>query len=141
MTELSVNLNKVINAPIAKVFDAWLDPKTLTEFMLPMTDMEKPEVQNEAQEGGGFTIIMQVGDNKIPHTGQYLEIDRPNKLVFSWESPASTDGSTVTLTFTEISDNKTGLELSHIKFIDEERRSNHEGGWTTILNKLSEVMK
>ena len=36
MTDLTVNLSKTIHAPIEKVFDAWLDPKTLSQFVLPM---------------------------------------------------------------------------------------------------------
>lgn len=139
MTDLTVNVSKTITAPIAKVFDAWLDPNTLAKFMLPMPGMANSQVENEPHEGGSFTIIMQVGDNKIPHTGKYIEIDRPRKLVFTWESPESVDDSTVTLNFTEQNDDQTKIELSHVKFIDEQRRSNHEGGWGNILAALSQV--
>jgi len=140
MTDLTVNLNKIIHAPIEKVFDAWLDPITLSQFILPMPVMEEPQVENEAIEGGCFTIIMKRGDDKIPHTGKYLEIDRPNKLVFSWNSPVSTDDSVVTLQFTAMGVDKTNIELTHVRFIDEERRSNHQGGWFNILNKLADVI-
>ncbi|MEH6455890.1 MAG: SRPBCC family protein [Cocleimonas sp.] len=140
MTELTVNVSKIIEAPIKKVFDAWLNPETLARFILPMPGMENSQVENEAHEGGAFTIIMHVGDNKIPHTGKYLEIDRPRKLVFTWESPESVDNSIVTLNFTEQDDDRTNIELTHVKFIDEERRSNHEGGWSNILTKLTEVI-
>lgn len=140
MTDLTVNLNKVIQAPIEDVFDAWLNPETLSKFILPMPGMPEPQTQNEAFEGGSFSIIMQVGEDKIPHTGKYLEISRPNKLVFTWESPFSTDNSTVTLTFSALGEDKTNIELTHIRFIDEEARSSHEGGWGNILDILNDVM-
>jgi uncharacterized protein YndB with AHSA1/START domain len=140
MTDLTVNVSKIIQAPISKVFDAWLDPGTLARFMLPMPGMENSQVENEAREGGTFTIIMQVGERKVPHTGQYIKIDRPGKLVFTWESTESVDDSIVTLNFTKLSDNKTNVELTHVKFIDEQRRSNHEGGWGNILSELNEVI-
>lgn len=140
MSDLTVNVSKVINAPATKVFDAWLDPVTLAKFMLPMPGMACPNVENDAYEGGAFTIVMQVGDNKIPHTGNYLEIDRPNKLVFTWSSPESVDDSTVTLLFTEQDGGKTKVELTHMKFIDEQRRSNHEGGWGNILLALDDAI-
>jgi uncharacterized protein YndB with AHSA1/START domain len=139
MTELSVNLTKTIQAPIEKVFAAWLDPATLTRFILPGPDMPQPEVENDAREGGRFTIVMHVGEEKIPHSGSYLTIDRPNKLVFSWESPYSTDDSQVSLIFTQVDADATNIELTHVRFINEEARSNHEGGWTNILDKLTEV--
>ena len=43
---------------------------------------------------------------------------------------------TVTLDFTEINSKTTQIDLKHIKFIDEETRDNHEGGWTGILDAL-----
>lgn len=140
MTDLTVNINKTIHAPIEKVFDAWLNPKTLSQFILPMPGMPVPQVETDAREGGDFTIIMQVGDDKIPHTGKYLEINRPDKLVFTWESPCSIDNSTVTLIFSAVDKNKTDVELTHVRFIDEETRADHEGGWGNILDKLNDVL-
>ncbi len=70
MTDLTVNVTKTINSPIEKVFDAWLNPKLLSQFILPMAGMPQPQVESDAREGGSFTIIMHVGDDKIPHTGE-----------------------------------------------------------------------
>jgi len=140
MTDLTVNVSKTINSPIEKVFDAWLDPELLAQFILPMPDMPHPQTETDAREGGSFTIIMHVGDDKIPHTGEYLEINRPDKLVFTWVSPFSTEGSTVTILFSDLGDDKTHVELTHIKFIDEESRANHEGGWGNILKTLNDVI-
>ena len=140
MTDLTVNITKTIHAPIEEVFDAWLNPETLSQFMLPMPGMPQPQTEIDAREGGSFTIIMQVGDNKIPHTGKYLEISRPDKLVFTWESPFSSDGSIVTLKFSDGGENKTRVDLTHIKFIDEEIRENHERGWGNVLKSLNKIM-
>ena len=140
MTDLTININKTIHAPIEKVFDAWLNPKILSTFMMPMPGMPEPEVEIDARKGGNFKIIMDACDDKLPHTGEYLEIKRPDKLVFTWVSQSSPENSTVTLNFTKIDDNKTNISLSHVKFIDEKARSDHEGGWGHILDKLDEVM-
>ena len=140
MNDLTLSVSKIIHAPIEKVFDAWLDPNMLAQFILPMPGMPHPQVENEAKQGGHFTIIMQVGENKIPHTGEYLEVNRPEKLVFSWASPFSIDGSKVTLNFNEIDSNTTNVELTHTRFIDEEARTDHEGGWTNILEMLDDIL-
>ena len=140
MTDLTVNLNKTVNAPIEKVFDAWLDPGMLARFILPAPGMPQPHVENDPREDGRFTIVRHVGNDKIPHTGSYLTVDRPNRLVFSWESPYSTDDSTVTLDFKAVDANTTQVELTHVKFLHEEARSDHEGGWGNILDKLDEVI-
>ncbi len=139
MNDLICRLSRVINAPIDKVFDAWLDPHLLARFMLPMPGMPQPKIEVDGRVGGRFTIHMDVGEKIIPHSGTYLELDRPNRLVFSWESPFSTDGSTVTLEFTAQDKVKTRLELTHVRFIDEETRDNHEIGWGNILAALDDL--
>jgi len=140
MNDLTVKVTKTIHAPIEKVFDAWLNPEMLSKFILPMPGMPHPQIETDACEGGNFTIIMQVGDDKIPHTGKYVEISRPNKLIFTWESPFSIDGSTVTLELSDLGENKTSIHLTHIKFPDEESRVNHEGGWENILDALNNIL-
>ena len=141
MTELTVQINKTINAPIEKVFDAWLTPEILAKFMMPMPGMPMPDVEIDAREGGRFTIVMHDGDAKLPHTGTYLEIDRPNKLVFTWESHRSVDDSRVALIFTKIDDRRTDIYLTHVTFVDEEARSDHEAGWGNILHKLNDILR
>lgn len=141
MTDLTVKVDKTINAGIEKVFDAWLDPAMLSRFILPDPSMPPPEVENDPREGGRFSIVMQVGDDKLPHTGSYLTIDRPNRLVFSWESAYSPDDSQVSLNFTAVDDATTRVELEHVKFLHEEARADHEGGWGNILDKLAAVAR
>jgi len=141
MTDLEVNIDKIVNAPIEKVFDAWLDPKIMSKFMMGMPDMPESDVETDAREGGNFTIIMHYRGERLPHTGKYLEISRPDRLAFTWASHHSVvDNSTVTLIFTKIDDHRTNISLAHVKFIDEEARLAHEGGWGCVLDKLSEVM-
>ena len=140
MNELVVNIERTINASAERIFNAWLNPETLGKFMLPMPGMPECQTEVDARVGGRFTIWMQVGEDKIPHSGEYLKIEEFDELAFSWESPASTDGSVVTIRLTEISADKTEIKLTHTKFIDEERRNNHESGWGNILSELTKQL-
>ncbi len=121
------------------MFDAWLNPEMLMRFMCPGPGMTTPSASADPQVGGRFDLIMKNGDDEMPHGGVYREIDRPNRLVFSWESPFNADGSTVTLEFKPTSDG-THLTLTHVRFVDEQSRDNHQGGWTAILAKLDGVL-
>jgi uncharacterized protein YndB with AHSA1/START domain len=136
---LSLTVSHTINAPIGNVFDAWLDPKILSGFMLPKPGMPNPAIELDSRTGGRFRIDMDVGDKIIPHSGEYLEIQRPEKLSFSWESPFSTENSVVTIRFNPVSDNKTEVVLTHIRFPSEESRDNHQGGWTNILQAMNSL--
>ena len=139
MTELSLNVSRTINAPADKLFNAWLDPEMLARFMLPGDGMSVPKAATDPVEGGRFDIIMQAGEQEIPHAGTYKKIDRHSQLVFTWESPFSTEGSTVTLDFKPVNGG-TEVNLHHVKFPNEESRDNHQGGWNGILSKLDAVV-
>lgn len=138
MTDLSLTVERTINASQEAVFNAWLNPEMLSKFMLPAPGMEAPRVSNDPNTGGAFEIVMKAGDNEMPHTGVYREISPHKRIVFTWESHASVDGSTVTLTFAP-ADKGTHVTLKHDRFIDEESRNNHNGGWTRILEALDQV--
>jgi uncharacterized protein YndB with AHSA1/START domain len=49
-----------------KVFDAWLNPKTMSNFMMGMPGMPEPDVETDAREGGNFAINMHYRGEKFP---------------------------------------------------------------------------
>lgn len=139
MPELSLSVSRTIKAPIETVYNAWLNPAMLAQFMIAGEGMTVPRAETDAREGGRFSIIMAAGDQEISHGGEYLKLQPFSKIVFSWESPFSVTGSTVTLHFKEV-DEGTHIELVHVKFLDETSRSNHELGWSTILTQLDTIL-
>ncbi len=135
MTDLTLTVERTIKAAPEKVFEAWLRPDMLQKFMLPAEGMTVPKASNDPREGGRFELVMQAGDQEIPHAGTYHEINPHDRIVFGWESPYSTDGSTVTLDFKPVAEG-THLTLTHVRFPDAESRDNHQGGWGNILAAL-----
>jgi len=140
MTNLNLKIEREFKAPPNVVFDAWLNPDMLRKFMLPGEGMSVPRASAEAREGGRFEIVMKAGEDEMPHTGTYMEIVPHSRIVFTWESPFSEDDSTVTLEFSPTGSG-TVLTLKHERFMTEESRDNHKGGWTRILQaRVAEVV-
>lgn len=140
MTDLTLKITKKIQAPIERVFEAWLNPETLSRFMMPMPGMDHPKVQCDPKLGGKFEILMDVGGNLVSHSGEYVALERPNKLAFTWVSPASLEDSVVTIELSSVGETATNIALTQVKFIDEQHRSNHEGGWSNILSSLDGLL-
>jgi uncharacterized protein YndB with AHSA1/START domain len=141
MTDLSLEVTQDVPYPPERVFDAWLDPTMLMKFMAPGPGMTVPEAETDPREGGRFRVVMRAPEaGDLPHGGKYLEIDRPNRLVFTWESPFSAEGSTVTIEFDGTEAGGTRVRLVHVRFSDEESRDNHKGGWAAILARLVDTL-
>lgn len=138
MSDLTLTTERTIKAPQEAVFKAWLDPEMLRRFMRPGPGMTTPKAEADGKQGGRFDLIMKAGDDELPHAGTYKVVDPHSQIVFTWESPFSADDSTVTLDFAP-ADGGTHVTLTHVRFVSEESRDNHMGGWTNILAALDET--
>lgn len=131
-----VLVERIIPVPPRQAFEAWLDPKALRQFMCPAPGASVSRAESDPRVGGKFLIVMTVGGTDIPHRGEYLEIERYTRLVFTWLSRYAGEGSRVTLRFAESPDGETLLTLEHVGLADAERQ-NHHDGWTNILKELA----
>jgi uncharacterized protein YndB with AHSA1/START domain len=135
-TDLALKLTQHVPTAPERVFDAWLDPKILGRFM----SEEVLKAETDPKVGGRFDIVMKNDMGEIPHWGEYREIDRPNRLVFTWNSPYAAPDSVVTIDF-RATKGGTDLTLVHDRFPSEASRNGHEKGWTAILAALAETLK
>jgi uncharacterized protein YndB with AHSA1/START domain len=76
------------NFPLSaeRVFDAWLDPVLLGRWMFgpDVRDERVVRLQTEARVGGAFSFVVERQGAEVEHVGEYLEIHRPRRLVFTW---------------------------------------------------------
>lgn len=141
MTELELTVSRKIAASREKVFNAWLSPEILAQFMRPPTgDAAASKVKTDPVKGGRFSIVMVTAEREIPHAGTYLEIDPYSRLAFTWESPYSLDDSVVTIDLAELGPDATEITLKQVKFRSEEARQGHTKGWNSILDNLEESL-
>ena len=89
-TEIVVR--RTLAVPREEVFDAWLDAPNMSEWMCPGEGTAAAEI--DARVGGKFRIVMTHSDGSTEHTGEYLKIDRPSLLSFTWKSAYTYDQST-----------------------------------------------
>jgi len=87
-------VSRRFEASAEEVFDAWLDPQLAREWFAPgLGEMTRAEI--DARVGGTFWLVQRRNGEEAQHTGEYLEIDRPSRLVFTWRTPPLTDTSRV----------------------------------------------
>ncbi len=133
----TVVVRREIAAPAQELFDAWLDPARLSVFMRP-GGTPRTAVKIDPRVGGAFEIVMHQDSGSVPHTGVYKVIDRPRRLVFTWNSPyAKQNDSLVTVEF-RAKGNGTEIVLTHEGLPSDEMVAAHTKGWSDILELLSQ---
>jgi uncharacterized protein YndB with AHSA1/START domain len=133
-------VKRTIPATADELFDAWLDPESLAQWMLP-GDHQRNTVSVDGRVGGAFEIVMHHQDGPKRHYGEYRGIERNKKLVFTWHSDATHHTETlVTVEFHAASDN-TEIVLTHERLPDHEAGLGHTRGWTLALQLLEGFLK
>lgn len=137
----SLAIGRRIHAPIAAVFDAWLDGDLIRAWMQPRPDVIVTDVQTDVSVGGAFRIVMRGNGCDEAREGVYGIIDRPRRLSFSWVSaPAGTD-SHVDISFLESADEETMVLLKHERLASPIARENHREEWRKSLDSLASTLE
>jgi uncharacterized protein YndB with AHSA1/START domain len=135
-----LTVERRIAAPPERVFDAWLDPKAVGRwlFATPGGVMERVEI--DPRVGGRFLIAERRDGELAEHFGEYLEIDRPRRLVFSF---AAIRDSGYTRVSVAIHPDGDGSRLTLVHEMDPqwaEYEDRTREGWTKILEGLDRTL-
>jgi uncharacterized protein YndB with AHSA1/START domain len=131
-----VCIRRLLPATRQEVFDAWLDPDSLREWMCPGAQTVA-DVQVDARVGGLFRIVMRRQAGEFVHTGEYREIRSPERLVFTWRSHATHWKDSLVTVELSAQGESTALTLTHELLPDEEAIRQHAHGWQGIGDKLA----
>jgi uncharacterized protein YndB with AHSA1/START domain len=134
MAELSVT-HRYAASP-ERVFDAWLDPKIAPRFLFATPGGEMIVCEIDARVGGRFDLTERRPDmGDVKHVGEYIEIERPRRLVFSFGVPQFDPA--MTRVEIDIRPVGTGCELTLTQTgVGDEWLKGTIEGWTKILASL-----
>jgi uncharacterized protein YndB with AHSA1/START domain len=135
MTHPVLRLSRRFDFSAERVFDAWLDPAVASRWLFTTPESRIVRAQIDARVGGRFSLVDRRGDEEIEHVGEYLEIDRPRRLVFTFGVPAFEPGFTrVTI---EIVPEDEGCRLTLIhEDVPEAWAEETSAGWGRLLDAL-----
>ncbi len=135
---VTLRVTRHFTATPERVFDAWLDPNTAGKWLFATPTGQMVRVEMDARKGGKFVVVRRDGDD-VEHTGEYLEIDRPRRLVFTFAVPKYSP--VVTRVTIDIVPTATGCELTltHDGVLPE-WATQTQAGWTMILEGLGGML-
>jgi uncharacterized protein YndB with AHSA1/START domain len=134
----SARVTRQFSSSPQRVFDAWLDSKTAGKWLFATASGQIVCVEIDARLGGWFYIVERREGENVEHIGEYLEIVRPHRLVFTLSvEKYSLDFERVTVVF---GPHGTGCELSvtHETKPGSARQVSH--GWIRMLEGLAAVL-
>jgi uncharacterized protein YndB with AHSA1/START domain len=135
----TLTVRRFLPVPRERVFAAWLDAGSLAQWMRP-TGITDARVEVDPRVGGRFRILMIQGREEFEHTGEYLIIEPPARLSFTWISQA-TDHRATEVTIDLLGrQGGTELVLTHRRLPSAQIES-HRSGWTDALRELQDRLQ
>ena len=131
-------IRRVMPAEPEVVFDEWLDPESLAEWMCPRPS-RCVAVTVEPRIGGSVRFDVDNLGASLLITGQFLAIDRPRHLRFTWTNsdwPDPTTVSLVNVAFEPFGDDQTIMSIEH-SLIPPERFDDFQNGWAGVCDQLA----
>lgn len=144
-TETSLTIERILAAPIERVWAALTDPAAIGRWYHPGPMTTEVEAW-EPEPGGELDITMvappemelEEGDpGRYHNLGTFREAEAPKRLVHTWRWADMDIGeSLVTYELTEV-EGGTKLVLTHTKLPDREQVESHSEGWAGCLENLA----
>lgn len=139
----AVTVSRVIRAPRERVFDAWVDPDQRRAWWVDEHGSRSTRCEIDARVGGRYRQNQVTPDYEWIMEGEFLEVDRPNRLVFTWNVNYPDDrerGNTVAIDFREVTGG-TEITILHEGGATQALRDGQQVGWTHFLGKLAETLE
>jgi uncharacterized protein YndB with AHSA1/START domain len=152
---LILRMTRTFDAEPDRVFAAWTDPQAFGSWFGPV-GMKSVVCEVDPKVGGAWRLM---GEGKeVPGrcepgvvrptvSGKYLEIDPPNRLVFTfaWHEKddfASSRGqeTIVTLQFKPVGE-RTEMVFTQAVFKEEQALAAHNRGWAESFDKLGDFLR
>lgn len=127
-----MQVSRSIDASPEVVFNAWLAPDKIRRWMYRNPTNEICTCTTDGVVGGDFQIVERVGDELIDQFGKYVEVQEPNKLVFSLQVPKHFSGETLVTVGIEAAVYGCDVTLTHTGVPPEA-----EHDWRKMLDSLA----
>lgn len=137
---VAVKVSRRFSAPAARVFDAFVTPADIARWMGAPAPAEGGKIEADPRAGGVFLFVAKRQGTDVAHFGEYREVIRPTRLVFTWavlEAPP--EPTVVSIDIVEVGD-KCDVTLTHTG-VPTPCETATQQGWTTILQTVAVIVE
>jgi len=138
---VEIRVEKRFRHPPERVFDAFLDPVRVGEWLFHTPEGVMERTEYDPRPGGSFAIFERRGADLARHFGRFVEIERPNRVVFDFRVDEAPDEPTrVTVTFEAEGDGCRVVLTHDLAPAWAAYAERTVAGWTMVLDGLAKTV-
>ena len=139
----ALTIEKVFNAPVKLVWDAWTSPEHIMQWWAPK-GMKIEVVEHDFRVGGRWKYSMPMPDGSLfVSEGKYLEIEPLKKILTTADFKPMTEGVEMHVLFEEDGD-KTHFTFSVVhateEYCKQQEKMGFYNGWGSAIERMQELL-
>lgn len=141
MTEPDISITRVFAAHRELVWREWTDPESFADwFGGPTADVPLDTVAMDVRPGGAWRLTMyaEPGRREIRWRGEYIEVDEPERLVFSITDQTADRFALVTVVLIALEGERTEMRFQQQGELPPEAYEAAKRGWTAFFDRVEE---
>ena len=111
--------------------------RSLARFIAPLPG--SAEVEIDPRVGGSLRIVTTFPDGRREIQGEYVVLEPPDRLSFTWRPVEVDHASVVTVTFEQHGTEETRMTIVHSR-LPSDAVDDYLGGWVRIQDQLAAVL-
>jgi uncharacterized protein YndB with AHSA1/START domain len=122
------------------VWREWTEPEAFADwFGGPASDVPLESVMMDVRVGGGWrlTMLAEPGRREIHWHGEYLEVDEPERLVFTVSDQPEGPGEVVTVELREAAAGRTEMRFRQAGQLPPDLYERAKEGWGVFFDRLA----
>jgi uncharacterized protein YndB with AHSA1/START domain len=141
MTDYGFSVTRVFDAPRERVWREWTEPERFADwFGGPQSEVPLSTMAMDVSPGGAWHLTMFFGPDRRESrwTGEYREVNAPERLVFTISDRPGDPPEVVTVVFTDLGDGRTEMLFQQRGHLRPEQYARGKEGWGVFFDRMAE---
>lgn len=135
----TATVERTFDVDINTMWTLWTQAEHLSAWHRPSPEFGPTLATVDLRPGGSYRLEMiDPGGAVYAASGEYVEIDEPHRLLFTWQWDGNDHDTLVEVRLTDV-DGCTTVAITHTKLVDQADADTHAEGWTGCLAMIAEL--
>jgi uncharacterized protein YndB with AHSA1/START domain len=139
VAEPGIDITRVLEAPRERVWREWTEPERFADWFGGEAEVPAATVRMDVRKGGRWRLVMLAGPDRreIRWKGEYLEVEEPERLVFTVSDRPDEVYELVTVVLTDLGDGRTEMRFSQRGHLSADQYRRAGSGWSSFFDRVA----
>jgi uncharacterized protein YndB with AHSA1/START domain len=138
--DAAIEISWTFEAPREEVWREWTEPEAFADWYGGASgQIPLDTISMDVRPGGRWSLVMHAQRGEIHWDGEYLEVEEPERLVFTLtDEPEAGVYAVCTVVLTELGEGRTEMQFTQTGPMPPEQIEPAKRGWSSFFERIAE---